>query len=262
MLRVHHGDIHVQPLDRSKPFEIARKPANVVGAVLQPRPRFETPSQISSEGWPTELLPAVPNRADGSPWKVDQTENAWKAQCSGGDGKRSLGYGIFIAWSIQEYGIKWMETGSFPVSHRTRMPCGSSPISRITTLLEWSQHTSVYSHEETTSRLPSGATVKRWVRVNKFAPTYRSGKEMPEATLRGYNNIYENDGLHWVGDLACEFELDIESKSGSVLVDLVEFVFIINARSILQPEKLPYVFSRMAKRWKRSRMAKVDLLER
>ncbi len=222
MLRVHHGDIHVQPLDRSKPFEIARKPANVVGAVLQPvHDSKHLPKSLVKAGLPSYFQP-FPNRAEGSPWKVDQTANAWKAQCSGGDGKEVAWLRYFHRVVDPRVWDQVMETGSFPVSP------DPYAVRLITDFTHYNASrmvaaTSVYSHEETTSRLPSGATVKRWVRVNKFAPTYRSGKEMPEATLRGYNNIYENDGLHWVGDLACEFELDIESKSGIVLVDLVEF---------------------------------------
>jgi signal peptidase I len=227
-LRIEQGDIYVRSKDANE-FEIARKPPNIVGAMLQTiadtnaRSKRAIEAGVPSSWQPSPKIgdgnlgwdPNVKNAVFSNRWDVEQTTEAWSATCRSSEDPSD------VAW-IRYYHrilspLQWtvlLETGKTPAPID---PYSSRLISDFTsynaTIYTTDRH-SVYDEKGKVQPTYSIDWKPNDVR-DKGAQYVRSLPGMPSAN-------YETDGKHWTGDLASEFELELASGKGAVVLDIVE----------------------------------------
>lgn len=212
-LVIRHGDVYTQPIDGSKPLEIARKPPNIINAVSQPvYDSNYLAKKLIEAGLPSPFQPWASEGA--STWKVDYSPQAWSASCDASNSNEPQWIRYYHQvidpqnWSIVK------QSGKFPASissHEGRLISDfthyNAAISRMAG--------SVYVHEE----LPN----RTYRRTKKFTKGYASGDPSVFNGATAENTNFANDGVHWVGDLACEYEVEVQSKQGTLVLDLVEY---------------------------------------
>ena len=190
VVRVQGGDIYTRStLKEDSAFTIARKPPHVVNSMLQPVHDTKFP--------PTELIKAgMPSawqalNASDSSWSVVNSESEWKATVE--NKLPSLSWLRFFPKIVDTSAWRTIaSTGALPAPMDPRQP-------RLIT--DFTAYNSAYAAPIQPSREPK----------DKY-------REAAENTLR--NLVARgNDGIHWVGDLACEF--DIETTAGSKQLSLL-----------------------------------------
>ena len=179
-------------------FEIARKPPHVINAMLQPLSdtKYLAKSLINA-GLPSAWQPFPANE---SSWNVEQTEKAWSASVA-------------------------------------KVPAGSTHWLRyyhhVVDPLAWES-------VETTGKLPAPVPPQSSRLVTDFtaynAGYWSEGGIAPEDYQKDAQNLIrraqrsgfvlnqplENDGIHWTGDLAAEFEIKTEKETSFLALLLVE----------------------------------------
>jgi signal peptidase I len=227
-LRIEQGDIYVRAKGAEN-FEIARKPPNIVAAMLQTVadtdalakraieagvPSAWQPSPKIGEGnlgWD----PTVKNTVFSNRWNVEQTTKAWSATCVSSEDPSDVAWIRYhhrilspLQWSVLQ------ETGKTPAPID---PYSSRLISDFT-----SYNAAIYTdrsnaYDNKGAILPSYSMdwTPNDVRDRGGAEYARSLPGMPMANI-------ETDGKHWTGDLASEFELELAAGKGAVVLDLVE----------------------------------------
>ncbi|MCU0715608.1 MAG: signal peptidase I [Pirellula sp.] len=189
-IRITEGDIYVRRNDEpNKPFEIARKPPNVLGAMLQPvSDTHFIPKPLVKAGMPSLWQPLSP---EDKKWTVQWDDKAWSAVCKNETKEASwLRYYHRVvdpaAWNyIQRNGV-------FPARPDARQP-------RL--IMDFTAYNASYiaSTDPTSDR---------------FSETVVSTVESKEPRAPG-----GSDGIHWTGDVAGEFEF--ETSAGSQVISLL-----------------------------------------
>ncbi|MCE3018281.1 MAG: signal peptidase I [Pirellula sp.] len=190
VVRVQGGDIYTRStLNEDSSFSIARKPPHVVNAMLQPvhDTKF-APSELIKAGMPSAWQTLSP---DESSWSVVNSENEWKATVE--NKETNLSWLRYFPKIVDTSAWRTLEsTGSLPAPMDPRQP-------RLIT--DFTAYNSAYAAPVQPSRDPK----------EKY-------REAAENSLR--NLVAKgNDGIHWVGDLACEY--DVETTSGSKQLSLL-----------------------------------------
>jgi len=179
-------------------FEIARKPPHVINAMLQPLSDTKYLAKtLIKAGLPSAWQPFPANE---SSWLVEQTETSWSASIA----------------SVPAGSTHWLR-----YYHRVVDP------------LSWES-------VETTGNLPSPIPPQSSRLVTDFTAynaNYSSDTKLDSdnfqedaqnlirrAQRSGFilNLPLENDGIHWTGDLAAEFEIKTERDTQSLAFLLVE----------------------------------------
>jgi len=212
-IRIREGDIFIQrneasaadtsnskPTGPGRSFQIARKPPHVMNAMLQ----LVSDSNYVSKSLVKAGMPSAwqPFPSTQSTWQVKQSESNWSASVTGvpaGETQWMRYYHRIVdplAWEHLE------KTGSLPVTV-------SPQSSRLIT--DFTGYNAGYSSNI------------------KFAPqNFQADAESSIRTTnkRGYAKYsprpIENDGIHWVGDLATEFDVKIEPGTQSMTLMIVE----------------------------------------
>ncbi len=219
-LRVYNGDIFVTSgLSKGETTEtIARKPANVVETVLQPLyDSRHLPKSLVKAGMPSAWQPWP---AGEKAWSVVQTEAEWSAKVESTKADsvhwlryfhRTFGPKAGAAKAAQQpWRLRWDLSENNAASRMD--PYFGIPVFDFTcyNTSMTAQKSSILDRNGRPSALyESGRNPRDYARFPFFSSDMR-------------NCNIENDGVNWVGDLACEFDLDIPSKSGHVVLDLVE----------------------------------------
>jgi signal peptidase I len=207
-IRIQHGDVYAASNTPSNavappPFEIARKPRSVVQAMLQPvHDTKALAKSLIKAGLPSPWQPFVPGMAAYCPslaegptsssssflpanpsWKVEQSESSWSASLDARTTSVSS-----EAWQPKQ--LEWLR-----YYHKVVDPRGWESVKQ------------------------NGAFP---VPIHPY-----SSKLITDYTHYNDSDItrapeVHSDGMHWVGDLAAEFELTIEEGQGSLMMDLVE----------------------------------------
>ncbi len=202
-LLIQEGDIYTRT-DAAQPYTIARKPPHKIRAMRQlvADTKFQ-PREIIERGWPS--LWQSPAAEAESSWKVQQSPTQWNAELSAGPQPQWL-----------RYYHKFLDD----VSWQTALAGGELPAidpHSSTLITDYLAYNSSY----------------QWNRSS----FYRGGKLLPEVSQEktaldiavdeglqlGSGQGSDNDGQHWVGDLAGDFDVEVLSDSGTLLLDLVEF---------------------------------------
>jgi signal peptidase I len=185
-IRIQNGDLWIQ----EKPgddFKIARKPPVKILAMLQPVYDNDLAPTISGDlNWPARWT-AEPGQGDYS-WTEVKDLSCFGTQGSG-------------------QGEAW-------IRYRHRIPTGE----------QWGE-----------ALLASGNGVADKADRKKWADLLKSHMPPPESVVprlisdfTAYNSSVINglapspNGLHWVGDLAVQFELESHAASGKVIVELIK----------------------------------------
>ncbi|HRF00320.1 MAG TPA: S26 family signal peptidase [Pirellulaceae bacterium] len=191
-LKLQHGDLFVRPMpadgsiDVDAEFRIARKPPKKLLAMLQPvdDSRFVAPA-LRAAGWPSRW----------QQWGVPAEERVWSVIDEPGTPLRYRGVGgNELAWLRYRHLVPrrrdWLELADGKLPTRIGSAIGEA----ITDYYEYDDGVEVVNQQG---------------RID-----YSTAETLHEKARRG---------LHWVGDLAVEAELEIASaSSGSIALDLVE----------------------------------------
>ncbi|MEO8268153.1 MAG: S26 family signal peptidase [Aureliella sp.] len=204
-LLIREGDIYTQTVD-SPQWTIARKPPHKILAMQQivDDTKYQ-PADIIAQGWPSLWQP-LPNAEAPTAWKIEHEEEQWSAQLSATAQPQWIRYyHKFLDDSAWQQVMSGGRVG--PVD-----PYSS------TLITDYLAYNSSYQWERDRIYLGSG----------KLRPEINSEYTAMDVALSEGLQLeggrrQANDGHHWVGDLAGEFDIEVASDSGTLLLDLVEF---------------------------------------
>lgn len=207
-LHIEGGDVYLRKQE-SEPWQLARKPPEKALAMMQVV--SDTKHQavdLVAKGWPSLWQPlAIPGGAHA--WKPEQTEDTWSARLAAGDSSEQT------QWL--RYYHKFLDQGEWnEVAGGAALPeIDPYSISLITDFLAYNttrfgRRSDVYT--------PNGRLAP------EITPEVRALDVVPphSITFDGLTGMPQ-DGLHWVGDLAAEFDVEVASDGGTLSFDLVEF---------------------------------------
>ncbi len=221
-LHIEGGDVYLRKID-TEPWSLARKPPHKALAMMQVvSDTNHQGRELVKKGWPSLWQPQA--KSSASPqhaWSVTQNVDDWSAQLQASQSSSTQWlryYHKFVDRSPFERGSTGQEIGK---PYDTNL---------ITDFLAYNTtmfgpRGAVYDFNERAATSYLG----RW----RFAPW----KLKPEITsenraldvMRSKSIKTEGiqgpilDGLHWVSDLAAEFDVEVKSSTGTLSVDLVEF---------------------------------------
>ncbi len=212
-IRIRGGNIFVRKnpssTDELKPdaniagvaYEIARKPPHVMNAMLQVIYDSKyLPKKLVKAGMPSSWQPFP---VEESLWKVEQSETNWSASIT----KAQPGA---IHW------LRYYHRVVDPLAWESVEATGKLPVpmlpqsSRLVT--DFTAYNASYSCPN--NSLPDRKSEFRATADNLIRSANRSGF--------GFNRPLENDGVHWTGDLAADFEIKTERDSQTLALMLVE----------------------------------------
>jgi signal peptidase I len=193
VVRIQGGDIYTRStLNEDSFFTIARKPPHVVNSMLQPvhDSKF-VPSQLIRAGMPSAWQTLSSNDTS---WSIENSESQWKATVENKD--PNLSWLRFFPKIVDTAAWKSVEsTGAFPAPMDPRQ-------SRLIT--DFTAYNSAYS----ASVQPSRDSKEKY-------------REAAESSLRNLP-AKGNDGIHWVGDLASEYDIETTNGTKKLSILLVE----------------------------------------
>ena len=182
-------------------YEIARKPPHVMNAMLQVIYDSKyVPKKLVKAGMPSAWQPFP---VEESLWKVDQSETKWSASIT----KAPPGA---IHW------LRYYHRVVDPLAWESVEATGKLPVpilpqsSRLIT--DFTAYNASYSCPN--NSLPDRKNEFRLTADNLIRSANRSGI--------GSNRPLENDGIHWTGDLATDFEIKTERDTQTLAIILVE----------------------------------------
>lgn len=211
-LHIEGGDVYIRKAD-NEPWELARKPPHKALAMMQVVSDTQHQARdLVARGWPSLWQPQPDAQGVATAgWKVEQVEQGWSAEvASSTDGDQPNWLRYYHKYLKQD---DWEKSQA---SSATKLP-GSDPysINLITDFLAYNTtrfgprgdiyNPNGYIRDDITSEQRA---------LNIVAP-YKIGFD-------GLTGLAQ-DGWHWVGDLAAEYDVEVKSASGVVSLDAVEF---------------------------------------
>jgi signal peptidase I len=214
-VRIRDGDIFVQPSaaigeaadaaagSKRSGFEIARKPPHVINATAQLLSDTQyRPKKLLKAGLPS---PWQPFPAKDSTWQIENTEAQWSASVQGLKAGETQWLRFYhrvidpVAWKAVE------ETGAFPA------PVSPQSFRLVTDFTGY--NAGYIAREAPPAEGFDGAVRGLMDSQNK--------NSVADASFDGRSTL-ENDGLHWVGDLTAEIDIQIQSGADAISLLLVE----------------------------------------
>lgn len=206
-LRIMEGDVYTRK-QTSDAWHIARKPPHKIRAMSQVVSDTKYLSkELIDAGWPSLWQPwSSPNDAPPrSPWSVQQSPDKWSAELAANPNAAGetqwLRYFHQVAdpdtWNMLDQGEK-VPTGTYKF------------FSLITDFL-------AYNTTKTTQR----SVIYEGRRLRSEITSQQRALDLLSPTAIGSDG--GASGLHWVGDLAVEFDVEVNSSAGQLSLDLVEF---------------------------------------
>ncbi len=187
-LRVFHGDLFVggEKAKEDEDFEIARKPADKVLAMRQlVHDTAYDPAELDAAGWPLRWRASAND--DGNGWNVEKTAD---------------GTNVSQTYSVDATGggDAWLRYNHFVPDYDVwqRVAAGNP-------------------------RLP---TAQHRLITDANPYNGREDRDHLDRRVGAANNSLEIDrfrqGIHWVGDLMVEADIEVKSAGGELILDLVE----------------------------------------
>lgn len=197
---IRNGDIHVKPLaaedfDWQTPtdpqqYTIVRKPPHTLRAMLQPVDDNDRLQPAwKDRGWAPRWAPEESRTGDD--WKPDER---WRSFSYSGRSPARLIYRHFVP--TYEDWEQWLSTGRSAPLRKELVSDFSGYNTEITQSFSWRERFVGWGGSA------GGASGRGGMSLHRPGP-----KQL---------------GLHWVGDLALEFELEVKSTSGTFAMGLVE----------------------------------------
>jgi signal peptidase I len=198
-LRIQHGDIFVRPEGEER-FHIARKSPEKLKAMMQDvyDARYVARA-LENAGWPARW-----RAVDGVGETTDDSD--WTSHYAAEQGRTFA----FDA-SAESESVSWLR-------YHHRLPVGwdtqNLPVDPVAEV--------EYNRTITTPFVPKyvnsiGPLITDFYSYNAYIGQ-KEYKNNPDTPMAGYRNL----GLHWVGDLAVECNVEVESSTGELYLDLVE----------------------------------------
>ncbi len=199
-LLIQEGDIYTQTAEAPQ-WTIARKPPHKIRAMQQivADTKFQ-PADIIAKGWPSLWQP-LPDADAPTAWKIEQAEEQWSAQLSATPQPQWL-----------RYYHKFLDVSAWQQVMSGGQVEPVDPYSS-TLITDYLAYNSSYECERDSIYLRNG----------KLRPEIDSDNTAMDVALAEGLQLEATDGHHWVGDLAGEFDIEIASDTGTLLLDLVEF---------------------------------------
>ena len=204
-LLIQDGDIYTHSAD-SPQWTIARKPPHKVRAMQQivADTKFQ-PADIVAQGWPSLWQP-WPTADVPSAWKIEHTQDQWRAELAATPQSQWL-----------RYYHKFLDDDAWQQVMSGGRVGPIDPYSS-TLITDYLAYNSSYQWERDRIYLRRGV-----LRPEIDGETTAMDVALAEGLQLEGGRHQANDGHHWVGDLAGEFDIDVTSDSGTLLLDLVEF---------------------------------------
>lgn len=223
-VRIQNGDVFAKPKGKSK-FEIVRKPPHKLRALLYPvHDTQHLAKGLVEAGWPSRW----------QQWSEEPSARSWKIEREGTEETFSIDdKSKDVAWLRYRHLIPNLEIWE------NRQPLR---ISRADIL----DPREIQSTDEVFTRIEVNSGFRGWdlsedannfrgQLITDFYP-YNQSREVYRGARVEYGRPAENElveivetskarrefGYHWTGDLAVECDVEIESDSGDMLLDLVE----------------------------------------
>ena len=200
-IQLYQGDVFTRPLDSKDDFQIERKPADKVAAMLQPvhDSHYES-SLLFRAGWPLR-------------WSPDR-DSAWEVK--GEPSKQAVTQQISIQ-NPDAATTDWLRYRHF-----------------IPTENDWLTARQEEASGDGSEKWPTEIRPSLISDFNSYNTSlYRGGGNPRVQGAKAYGVLDVGWGFHrlfadmqyggnWVGDLAVACEIDVESENGELLLDLVE----------------------------------------
>jgi signal peptidase I len=201
-LLIEHGNILIKPpgAPADAPFVIERKPPDKVLSMRQLVHDTEyDPAELDAAGWP---LRWHEQPADANKWKLE---------------KSVVGKNVRQTYSVDATGntTAWLR-------YEHLLP----------TFNIWQQVEAAANSDQPGQTPFAGADRSQWRRLIMDANPYNGREDaarlyagFPDRIVNNANSLEVDllrQGLHWVGDLMFEADVNVESASGELLLDLVE----------------------------------------
>jgi signal peptidase I len=198
-IRIHNGDLWIHRPKPGQPdteFPIARKPPEKILAMLQPVYDNDLAPAISGElGWPAR-------------WTADESPDDYlwinPADAKGNE-------------DLSRFKTKGSGKGEAWIRYRHRVPSGN----------QWAAALPVSGN-----KLPGRNDRQEWVeQVKARLPAAKNIPPQLISDFTAYNTSViasspplppSPNGVHWVGDLAVQFELEANATSGTVIAALIK----------------------------------------
>ncbi len=222
-LLITEGDVYTRR-DAEQPWMIARKPPHKIRAMRQIVSDTGHPApELIRQGWPSLWQPLLPGDAN---WQVENSESQWSAKLSAADNPTWLRYYHKVVSPEQWERVQQGGTLNPVDPYSSRL---------VTDFLAYNTSFILTDATSAFHLAPGG--------LAKFIPGFIRGQGTgvgwtPNDAIAADETVFEyaqdnglhirrerdaNDGLHWVGDLAVELDVRVESETGTILLDLVEF---------------------------------------
>ncbi|MCC7334869.1 MAG: signal peptidase I [Pirellulaceae bacterium] len=204
-LLIQEGDIYTQTADAPQ-WTIARKPPHKIRAMQQIVADTKSqPADIIAQGWPSLWQP-LPGTDAPTAWKVEHAQEQWSAQLTATAQPQWL-----------RYYHKFLDDSAwYQVMSGGRV--GPVDPYSSTLITDYLAYNSSYQLERDRIYLRNGA-----LRPEIDSDNTAMDVALAEGLQLEGDRRQANDGHHWVGDLAGEFDIEVTSDSGTLLLDLVEF---------------------------------------
>lgn len=207
-LLIEGGDVFTRGGDGS--WEIARKPPSKIRAMRQlvSDTQFQSPLLVE-KGWPSLWQPWAAPDAPASQWQVQQAAGSWSASLSPTETTSLLRYFHRIAemplWESVVQGEQ------LPDIEPTSSELVTDFVAYNSSVL--ANRGVAYTSKSELKTLDEDITTE-YRAYDRMLDRFRSSLvRSPES----------NRGLHWVGDLIGDFDIEIASQSGNLVLQLVEF---------------------------------------
>jgi signal peptidase I len=186
-LRVYQGDVFSGPLDNGEDFHIEQKPAGKVATMLQTVHDTDyEPTILHQAGWPQRWAPTD----DG--WEVDLQP-----------GEQTVQQQFLV--DTDDDSIAWLR-------YRHMVPTDK----------DWGVARTIAKSEDFDPQMKA-----RWLegarpQLIRDFNSYNARKIRNHVLNMGWTTPQRYLGMHWVGDLAVDCEVQIEKPQGELVLDLVE----------------------------------------
>lgn len=210
-LMIREGDVYTRK-QASEPWQIARKPPHKIRAMSQVvSDTAHLSEDMIESGWPSlwQPWPRVDSKSEKPFWNVQQTAKSWSAELAANAGQAGE-----TRWLRYFHQVLDQDSWRTLASGEKLPSLAAYNVNLITDYLAYN----------TTKQTSRGNVYDR----GRLRPEITSQRRALDLVNRNDTfsesaGLLANDGLHWVGDLAVEFDVEVTSDSGSLSVDLVEF---------------------------------------
>lgn len=217
-LLLTEGDVLIKTKDNPE-WNIARKPPHKIQAMKQIVSDTNHRAKILTEqGFPSLWQPLA--QVGSSSWAVENTQDTWKAELSPSANVEFLRYYHKtvdeVAWDDIEDGQQLSPVDPYASELITDYLAYNSSF-----LLGNAKR--VFEEKNPIPMMPAFLSGTGWKPKDEITSEYRAFQYAREKIGSFAVGRGPGDGHHWVGDLSGQFDIEVKSDSGTLVLDIVEF---------------------------------------